>query len=192
MKRSVGWREGSMVAVLMAAMVAAPPCLADENGSIFQRWSATLTGGAMFPAGKDGRILDPGPHLTGSVDYEVDQTLFVGPYFSYESSPDRLKTRLAGFGLHARVNPNADLPGLFVEGALGGFRLTQREQATASGALESGTRFGGGFVVSYGLRESDRLTLGVEGSYHGVILRRRAAIKFTTLGLFVRFRAPQF
>ena len=185
-------RTARLLSSIAVALILFPRAARSEDtGPALRNWSYTLNGGAMFPAGKKGRVLNPGPHVGGSLDYEMDPTLLLGADFAYESSADRLRTRLAGVGVHARLSPNQDLAQLYVEAGISGYRVSYDPKQAVSPRPESRMRFGGGFAIGYGFWEREPFTFGLVGSYRGVIMENNNALKFTTLGVSVSFRRSE-
>ena len=152
------------------------------------RWEFSAQGGALLPAGSQGRVLDSGVHIGGSFDYELTQAVLLGGDVFYSSSSDGLRTQFTGAGFHCRLRPGADFTNLYVQGGIDLYRVSYDPESSTRSNPGDSTRPGGNVAAGFDVATLRGVTLGVAGTYQGVIFARHNAVSYLTLGLYVSVR----
>jgi hypothetical protein len=151
----------------------------------------TLQGGLMFPAGEEGSGLRRGPEGVGSIGYQVGETFHLAGELGLISSSDVFRTRVAWAGLSGRLNPHRDMHALYVQGGAAIYHTSYHEAALSAFAPPSKIRPGLSFGIGYDTAEWERITVGVIGMYHGIVIARGDALSYLTLGVYASLR-PAF
>lgn len=181
-----------MIALAWIAALAVPFAGADDEFRHPTPFWLTLQGGGMFPAGKVGFGLERGGQAVGSLGYQLNDGFVLSGDLGLVSSGDDAGTRIVLLGLNGRLNPNRDLRALYVQGGGGFYDI--RYHARVSGLVPppNKVRPGLSFGVGYEFSEYSRLTFGVLGMYHGILLARSDALAYVTLGLYASLRPSLF
>jgi len=180
------WVRYALVAA--AVSFTAAPAFSDTQFARPFRWEFGAHGGAMVPAGSQGRGLQSGVHFGGSFDYEVDPMFLVGGDVFYSSSNDDLRTQFTGLGVHCVLRPAADFTNLYVQGGIDAYRVSYDPKFPAPRDPRATTRPGGSVGAGFDLASLAGVTVGVAGAYRGVIFGSHNAISYLTLGLYVSVR----
>jgi len=178
----------ALAATMLASSSRAAPKNEDDADKPFPLW-VTLQGGGMFPAGSEGAGIETGYQLVGTLESEMGSFFVAGADIGYVSSGDDYRTRIVWLGGHARLVPNRDLGSFFVQGGAGLYHIGYHPEpplVAPSGLMRPGLSF----VVGYDVKEFGWLTVGVQGSYHGIVLHKSDALSFLTLGIHVSRRPP--
>jgi hypothetical protein len=188
------WRGvASRAVVALAALVigaAAPARAADpEFRHSLPIW-LTLQGGMMFPAGDEGSELKHGGQLLGSLGYQMNPGFVVEGDLGLVTSGDVGRTRIFMMGLHGRLNPNMYLRTLYVVGGAGFYDVTYHPSVPGVIRPPNKIRPGMSFGIGYDWIERSRLTFGVVGAYHGIVIARSDALAYVTLGVYASLRPP--
>lgn len=152
----------------------------------------TLQAGLMFPAGDEGRELRRGTLLVGSIGYELNQGFVAEGDLGLFSSPDIAKTRIVMLGLHGRLNPNIHLRELYVVGGAAFYDVSYHPRLAGVVPPPDKIRPGLSFGVGYDLVTRSRMTFGVVGMYHGIVIARSDALAYVTLGIYGSLRPALF
>jgi hypothetical protein len=183
-------RRGHRIAgiALMTVLLAGGAARAqDEDRPVLRPILLTLQGGAMFPAGQQGKELDPGTQLGGSLGYQLSDTFTLTGDLGYVSSSDALGTRIHMAGIHGRFNPSPDWRQLFVTTGVGFYRISYRPDPGELAPSDL-TRPGMNFGMGYDLLELSNLSFGLTWSYHGIVIARRDALAYVNVGAYITGR----
>ncbi len=154
-----------------------------SEDSPLARWSYTVVGGVLIPAGDEGDELARGPHLVGALDYETLTGFQLGLDFGYTQSQDALRTRIFMVGGHGRMNPNRDLESIYVQGGLALYLVTYDPRKPGVAEPPTRLRPGISFAVGLDFKKVSRVTIGVLASYHGIVIARSDALSYVAVGL---------
>jgi hypothetical protein len=177
------------LACIPAGARAASPSVYDDERRPLPFWF-TLEGGAMFPAGEEGSGLRRGPHGAGSIGYHVGESFLISGDLGLLGSTDVFRTRVVWAGLSGRINPNRDMRSVYVQGGAALYRTSYHETSLIAFAPPAKIRPGLSFGVGFDVGELERLTFGVRGMYHGIVIARGDALSFLTLGAYASLRPP--
>jgi hypothetical protein len=148
----------------------------------------TLQGGMMFPAGDEGSELKRGGQLLGSLGYQLNPGFVLEGDLGFASSGDIGRTRIVMIGLHGRLNPNQYLRPLYVVGGAAFYDVTYHPNLPGIVPPPDKIRPGMSFGIGYDLLERSRLSFGIVGAYHGIVIARSDALSYVTLGLYASLR----
>lgn len=172
----------------LALLAAAPARAADPEAPPRIPFWLTLQGGGMFPSGEEGSGLRRGAQGSGSVAWELSRNFVLSGDLAVFSSGDAFRTRLVMAGLSGRLLPHPDLPTLYVQGGAGLYDIAYRPLGADVVPPPAKIRPGLSFGVGFDAFERPPFTLGVLGSYHGVVIARSDALAFLTLGVYASIR----
>ena len=175
--------------LLSGAAQAAPRPVSVDEVRRFPPFSLTFQAGAMFPAGDEGSGLERGPQFVGSLGYEMGSSFTLLGEVGLVESRDDARTRVVMTSLNARLFPSLDMRQFYVDIGGGIYHIAYQRQTPV--ALPSKIRPGLSFGVGYDAFEIDNLTIGIVGSYHGIVVARSDALAYLTLGVYGSLR-PTF
>ena len=176
----------SAILVLAALLLPAAAFAEEERSAI--PWWFTLEAGGMFPSGQQGAGLETGSQFVGTVGYELSSTFVLGGDLGYVASTDLLRTRIVLLGAHVRMNPSADLPTVYVQGGGGLYHVSPHPRNPDPSAPPIKVRPGLTFGVGYDIASFSKLTVGVVGTYHGIVIARSDALSYLGVGAYLSLR----
>ena len=170
---------------LLVAALASAPARADFLGPY--PWSYTLRVGPMFPAGQEGAGLDTGFLVGGNLGYEVNPAFILGADLSLVRSPDDLRTNILALGMRGRLSPTPDFNQLYILGGLGAHGIFYNPRP-AQISPPSRIRLGGSFGLGFDAVMLEKVALGVEGEYHGIVFAKGDALSYITISVHASLR----
>ena len=148
----------------------------------------TVQSGGMFPAGDEGSGLQTGAQVVASIGYEYSTSFTAAAEAGFTASTDPFRTHVVWAGLNGRLNPNPDLRALYVQGGAALYDISYHRASLSRLEPPSKVRPGLSFGIGWDAGEFSGLTLGVLGSYHGIVVARGDALSYLTLGLYASLR----
>jgi hypothetical protein len=159
----------------------------DEYRSPIPLWY-TAQGGWMVPAGHEGLGLDSGPQATGTLGLQMSQGFVLGGDLGIVTSRDQFSTRIVQIGLSGRLLPNVNWPALYVQGGAGFYFVSYSPSEARPEPPPDKVRPGMNFGIGYDMVEFSRLTFGVIGTYHGIVIARSDALAYINVSGYVSLR----
>jgi opacity protein-like surface antigen len=161
----------------------------DDAGTGFlSNLSYSLALGMFFPGGDEGAELDPGGDARAAIHWEMTPGLVMGPEIGAVQSTDDLNIRIVHLGIHARIYPEPDYPNIYVHLGAAAYNVSYNPDVRTPQTPASHTRPGGSFGAGFEFNPYSKLSIGIEGIYHGIALSQSDALSYITATVTLTLR----